>query len=172
LVRFALGAMGNDTLGRGCHAYFLCVSRRSLYEKAGRDYRWGRLPLAIWSYRFQVFVRFGQFLPSFMLGNKRFASVTRDESLVASSMTLASPSCPKGPYRFIGREYLLIHYETEPNAIREMLPEPLELVNCRVADLPVRKVLFGRHLIANLTLPYGEVLLDHVTRSATRGRTP
>jgi acetoacetate decarboxylase len=36
-------------------------------------------------------------------------------------------------------------------------------VNCRVADLPVRKVLFGRHLIADLTLPYGEVLLDYLT---------
>jgi len=36
-------------------------------------------------------------------------------------------------------------------------------VNCRVADQPVRKVLFGRHLIADLTLPYGEVLLDYLT---------
>jgi acetoacetate decarboxylase len=32
--------------------------------------------------------------------------------------------------------------------------------NCRLADLPVRKVLFGRHPIADVTLPYGEVLLD------------
>jgi acetoacetate decarboxylase len=31
-------------------------------------------------------------------------------------------------------------------------------VQCRVADLPVRNVMFGRHLIADLTLPYGEVL--------------
>jgi acetoacetate decarboxylase len=246
--------------------------------------------------------------------------VTRDEILAASSMPLASPSYPKGPYRFIDREYLLIHYESDPDAIREMLPEPLEPdgnhvviewmkmldssgfgsyqesgiqiaakwkgtpcnysammflddeapttggreiwgvpkkigtpelivihdtltgtlhyderevalgtmgykyvslaqdhgetlaamrklnvnlkfipdvdgspkivqlvgyyltditlkgawagparlhlvphVNCRVADLPVRKVLFGRHLIADLTLPYGEVLLDYLT---------
>ena len=44
-----------------------------------------------------------------------------------------------------------------------MLPEPLEHVNCRAADLPVRKVLFGQHLIADLTLPNGEVLLDHLT---------
>ena len=35
-------------------------------------------------------------------------------------------------------------------------------VNCRVADLPVRKILFGRHIIADLTLPYGEVLLDYL----------
>jgi acetoacetate decarboxylase len=35
-------------------------------------------------------------------------------------------------------------------------------VNCRVADLPVRKILFGRHMIADLTLPYGEVLHDYL----------
>jgi len=44
--------------------------------------------------------------------------VTRDEILAASSMPLASPSYPKGPYRFIDREYLLIHYESDPDAIR------------------------------------------------------
>ena len=52
--------------------------------------------------------------------------MTRDEILAASSMPLASPSYPKGPYRFIDREYLLIHYESDPDAIRAMLPEPLE----------------------------------------------
>ncbi|MEJ0015818.1 MAG: acetoacetate decarboxylase [Acetobacteraceae bacterium] len=52
--------------------------------------------------------------------------MTRDEILAASSMPLSSPSYPKGPYRFIDREYLLIHYESDPEAIRAMLPEPLE----------------------------------------------
>ncbi len=52
--------------------------------------------------------------------------MTREEILAASSMPLASPSYPKGPYRFIDREYLLIHYESDPDAIRAMLPEPLE----------------------------------------------
>ncbi len=52
--------------------------------------------------------------------------MTRDEILAASAMPLASPSYPKGPYRFIDREYLLIHYESDPDAIRAMLPEPLE----------------------------------------------
>ena len=52
--------------------------------------------------------------------------MTRDEILAASSMPLASPSYPKGPYRFIDREYRLIRYELDPDAIREMLPEPLE----------------------------------------------
>jgi acetoacetate decarboxylase len=52
--------------------------------------------------------------------------VTRDEFLAASSMPLVSPRYPKGPYRLIDREYLLINYESDPDAIREMLPEPLE----------------------------------------------
>jgi acetoacetate decarboxylase len=51
--------------------------------------------------------------------------MTRDEILAASSMPLASPSYPKGPYRFLRREYLLIHYETDPDALRAFLPEPL-----------------------------------------------
>ncbi len=52
--------------------------------------------------------------------------MTPDEIRAASSMPLSSPSYPKGPYRFIDREYLLIHYESDPEAIRAMLPEPLE----------------------------------------------
>jgi acetoacetate decarboxylase len=35
-------------------------------------------------------------------------------------------------------------------------------VNCPVADPPVRKILAGRHLIADLTPPYGKVLHDHL----------
>lgn len=42
------------------------------------------------------------------------------------SMPLASPSYPKGPYRFLDREYLIVTYESDPAAIRDALPEPLE----------------------------------------------
>lgn len=42
------------------------------------------------------------------------------------SMPLASPSYPRGPYRFRDREYLIITYESDPEAIRAALPEPLE----------------------------------------------
>lgn len=41
-------------------------------------------------------------------------------------MPLASPSYPRGPYRFIDREYLIVIYESDPEAIREALPEPLQ----------------------------------------------
>lgn len=42
------------------------------------------------------------------------------------SMPMASPSYPRGPYRFIDREYLIISYQSDPDAIRAALPEPLE----------------------------------------------
>lgn len=45
--------------------------------------------------------------------------------LKAASMPLASPTYPRGPYRFIGREYLIITYLSEPEAIRRLLPAPL-----------------------------------------------
>lgn len=35
-------------------------------------------------------------------------------------------------------------------------------VHAPVADLPVRKVLGGKHFIADLTLPYGRVLFDYL----------
>ncbi len=49
-----------------------------------------------------------------------------DAILKASSMPLACPSYPRGPYRFVNREYFTITYESDPDAIREALPEPLE----------------------------------------------
>ncbi|KMO42824.1 acetoacetate decarboxylase [Methylobacterium variabile] len=52
--------------------------------------------------------------------------MTRDEILSAPSMPAFSPSYPHGPYRFIRREYLIITYETDPDALRAALPEPLE----------------------------------------------
>jgi acetoacetate decarboxylase len=41
-------------------------------------------------------------------------------------MPAAGPSYPAGPYRFIDREYMVITYETDPEAIAYQLPEPLE----------------------------------------------
>lgn len=48
------------------------------------------------------------------------------EVLQVPSMPMASPSYPRGPYRFIDREYLIVAYESDPQAIRAALPEPLE----------------------------------------------
>jgi acetoacetate decarboxylase len=43
----------------------------------------------------------------------------------AFAMPLTSPTYPPGPYRFVDREYLIITYRTDPEAIRAVLPEPL-----------------------------------------------
>lgn len=46
--------------------------------------------------------------------------------LKVSSMPIASPTYPRGPYRFINREYFIITYESDAEAIRRLLPEPLK----------------------------------------------
>jgi len=46
----------------------------------------------------------------------------------AFAMPLTSPSYPPGPYRFVDREYLIITYRTDPKILREIVPEPLELI--------------------------------------------
>ena len=46
--------------------------------------------------------------------------------LNAPSMPLMNPSYPKGPYRFIDREYFIVVYESDPDAIRAVVPEPLQ----------------------------------------------
>lgn len=45
----------------------------------------------------------------------------------AFAMPLTSPSYPRGPYRFINREYLIITYRTDAEALRRVVPEPLEI---------------------------------------------
>lgn len=45
----------------------------------------------------------------------------------AFAMPLTSPAFPPGPYRFIDREYMVITYQTDPDAIQAILPEPLQM---------------------------------------------
>ena len=45
----------------------------------------------------------------------------------AFSMPLTSPSYPRGPYRFVNREFLVITYRTDMDALRAIVPEPLEV---------------------------------------------
>jgi acetoacetate decarboxylase len=44
----------------------------------------------------------------------------------AFAMPLTSPSYPRGPYRFIDREFMIIAYRTDPDALRAVIPAPLE----------------------------------------------
>lgn len=61
-----------------------------------------------------------------------------DVRLKASAMPLTNPSYPPGPYRFYNREFLVIAYRTDLDALRAVVPEPLE-----VAD-PIVKYEFIR----------------------------
>src|SRR5690348_14935012 len=44
----------------------------------------------------------------------------------AFAMPLTNPAFPPGPYRFINREYFIIQYRTDPEALRRIVPAPLE----------------------------------------------
>jgi len=50
-----------------------------------------------------------------------------DIKRTAFAMPLTSPAFPRGPYRFSNREYLVITYRTDPEALRAVVPEPLEV---------------------------------------------
>jgi len=44
-------------------------------------------------------------------------------------MPLTSPSYPRGPYRFVDREFFVITYRTDPEALRSVVPEPLQITD-------------------------------------------
>lgn len=64
----------------------------------------------------------------------------KSDVLALPSMPLQSPTYPRGPYKFFNRQYLIVSYKTDPAAIREALPEPLQPVGDTVSvqwlDLP------------------------------------
>lgn len=45
----------------------------------------------------------------------------------AYAMPLTNPAYPPGPYRFFDREYVIVSYRTDPEALRAVVPEPLEV---------------------------------------------
>ena len=45
----------------------------------------------------------------------------------ATAMPLTNPAYPKGPYRFYDREFLVVTYRTDPDALRAVVPEPLQV---------------------------------------------
>ena len=50
-----------------------------------------------------------------------------DIKATAFAMPLTSPAFPRGPYHFHNREFLIITYRTDPDALRAVVPEPLEI---------------------------------------------
>lgn len=63
-----------------------------------------------------------------------------EEVLRTVSTPVNAGAFPAGPYRFAGREYLNITYRTDPEAMRAVVPEPLEvgdpLVRFEVIRMP------------------------------------
>ena len=45
----------------------------------------------------------------------------------AFAMPLTNPSYPPGPYRFVNREYMILTYRTDMDALRAVVPEPLQI---------------------------------------------
>ncbi|APW38163.1 acetoacetate decarboxylase [Rhodoferax koreense] len=45
----------------------------------------------------------------------------------AYAMPLTSPAFPPGPYRFVNREFLIVTYRTDLDALRAVVPEPLQI---------------------------------------------
>lgn len=58
----------------------------------------------------------------------------------AYAMPVFNPSYPRGPFKFVDREFLIIKYETDIEALRAVVPEPLEVVepyvNFEVISMP------------------------------------
>ncbi len=47
----------------------------------------------------------------------------------AFAMPLANPAFPRGPYRFVNREYFIVTYRTDPAALAEIIPAPLQMTD-------------------------------------------
>jgi acetoacetate decarboxylase len=53
---------------------------------------------------------------------------SEDVRNTAFAMPLCSPPYPIGPYRFVDREYMIITYRTDREALEKIVPEPLEII--------------------------------------------
>jgi acetoacetate decarboxylase len=51
-----------------------------------------------------------------------------DVATNAFAMPVNNPAYPRGPYRFYNREFVIISYRTDPEVLRALVPEPLEVV--------------------------------------------
>jgi acetoacetate decarboxylase len=83
--------------------------------------------------------------------------MNREEILALPSIPAAGPSYPFGPFHFVGREYFVVLYETDPAAIREALPEPLEPMKENLVAFEWMKTNdasgFGAYTAAALVIP-------------------
>lgn len=62
----------------------------------------------------------------------------REVRETAFAMPLTAPAYPRGPYRFVDREYFVVTYRTDAAKLRALVPQPLQL------DEPLVKFEFIR----------------------------
>ena len=55
-----------------------------------------------------------------------------DVRRTAFAMPLTNPAFPPGPYRFVNREFLIVTYRTDMDALSAVVPEPLQLTSAVV----------------------------------------
>src|SRR5215207_6979144 len=85
----------------------------------------------------------------------------------AFAMPLTSPAYPPGPYRLVNREFLIITYRTDPDALAEVIPAPLEMTDPIVKFEFIRmpdSTGFGDYTEAGQVIPvrYGQQLGGYV----------
>lgn len=74
----------------------------------------------------------------------------------AFAMPLTQPAYPPGPYRFCDREYLILTYRTDPDTLRAIVPEPLEVTSDQVKFEFIRmpdSTGFGNYTEAGQVIP-------------------
>lgn len=74
----------------------------------------------------------------------------------AFAMPLTQPAYPPGPYRFYDREFLILTYRTDPDILRAIVPEPLEVVSDLVKFEFIRmpdSTGFGNYTEAGQVIP-------------------
>jgi len=47
----------------------------------------------------------------------------------AFAMPLNNPAYPRGPYKFMDREYMIVTYRTDPAVLARLVPEPLKVID-------------------------------------------
>jgi acetoacetate decarboxylase len=69
----------------------------------------------------------GHDLAGRVAADKEVAMKVSDIRAQAYAMPLTSPAYSRGPFRFIDREFLIVTYRTDPDRLRALVPEPLEI---------------------------------------------
>ena len=83
--------------------------------------------------------------------------------LAKTTVTLKLIPCVTGPLRLADRVAFSMTDITVKGFWRGRTRLPLvPHVNAPVADLPIRRVVEGQHIIADMALPYGRVVHDYL----------